>query len=70
MDGAAVLEMTAVGKDFDDRRVLDRVDLTVGAGSIHGLVGPNGAGKTTLLSVLFGLVRADSGAMRQFGRSR
>lgn len=70
MDGAAVLEMSAVGKAFADRRVLDRVDLTVGAGRIHGLVGPNGAGKTTLLSVLFGLVPADSGAMRLFGRSR
>ena len=32
-----------------------RVDLTVAAGTVHGIVGENGAGKSTLMSVLYGL---------------
>lgn len=38
------------------RRILDDVDLTVGAGDWCTIVGPNGAGKTTLLRALLGLV--------------
>jgi ABC-2 type transport system ATP-binding protein len=43
---------------------LQRVDLSVPAGSIFGILGPNGAGKTTLLKILAGLVLPDSGSVR------
>ena len=36
-------------------------------GQITGLLGPNGAGKTTTLRLLYGLLRADSGAIRVDG---
>jgi general nucleoside transport system ATP-binding protein len=39
----------------------DAVDLTVQAGTVHGLVGENGAGKSTLMSILYGFYRADAG---------
>ena len=39
------------------RLVLDRVDLSVDAGSRIGVLGRNGAGKSTLLRVLAGLER-------------
>ena len=42
-------------------RILDGVDLTVGAGEIVTLIGPNGAGKTTLLRVALGLLCPDAG---------
>jgi len=35
--------------------VIDRLDLTVGAGEAFGLFGPSGCGKSTLLRVLVGL---------------
>ena len=38
------------------------------AGEIHGFLGANGSGKTTTLHALLGLVRADAGRMRIFGR--
>jgi ABC-2 type transport system ATP-binding protein len=41
--------------------------LTVGHGTIHGVIGPNGSGKSTLLRVLATLVIADSGQARVNG---
>src|SRR5438128_12178010 len=37
-------------------------------GAVYGLVGANGAGKTTLIKHLLGLLRAESGTVRVFGR--
>ena len=39
------------------------VDLTVAAGTVHGIVGENGAGKSTLMSILYGFYQADSGSI-------
>ena len=35
-------------KRFGDKTALDGVDLTVAAGTVHGVLGPNGAGKTAM----------------------
>jgi ABC-2 type transport system ATP-binding protein len=55
-------------KDFGRLRVLDGLDLSIGAGETFGLVGPNGSGKTTLMRILAGLVRPTAGAVRVLGR--
>jgi ATPase subunit of ABC transporter with duplicated ATPase domains len=47
------------------RLVLDRVDLSVDAGSRIGVLGRNGAGKSTLLRVLAGLEAPTSGAVER-----
>jgi ABC-2 type transport system ATP-binding protein len=52
---------------FDDVVALDKVDLDVPPGQIHGIVGPNGAGKTTLLGILLGLAFADGGSLEVLG---
>jgi ABC-2 type transport system ATP-binding protein len=59
-----------VTKWFGETTALDRVDMTVPPGVVHGLLGPNGAGKTTLLAALFGLVLPDEGTLHLFGRTR
>ena len=48
-------------KRFGDRRVLEGVDLDVGAGELLLVTGPNGAGKTTLLRILAGLAAPTRG---------
>lgn len=48
-------------KEYDKRRVVDGVDLSVRPGEIVGLLGPNGAGKTTTFYMVVGLVRPDAG---------
>jgi len=62
------LDARGVSKSYGDRTALQRVDLVVPSGGLHGLLGANGAGKTTLLRVLLGLVRPDAGAIRLLGR--
>jgi len=47
------------------RLVLDRVDLSIDAGSRIGILGRNGAGKSTLLRVLAGLEAPTSGAVER-----
>ncbi|WP_376793720.1 ABC transporter ATP-binding protein [Thermogemmatispora sp.] len=55
-------------KVFGRTRVLDDLDLTIGAGETFGLVGPNGSGKTTLIRLLAGLLRPTAGSLWVLGR--
>jgi len=54
-------------KTFGPTRALDRLDLAVETGEVHGFLGPNGAGKSTTIRVLLGLLRADSGRVEVLG---
>ena len=47
---------------------LGPIDLDLEPGTVLGFVGPNGSGKTTTIQCLVGLLRADSGQMKVFGR--
>ena len=49
-------------------KALDGVSFDVGEGEVFGLVGPNGAGKSTTIKILLGLLRANSGECRIFGK--
>src|SRR5512139_4133812 len=63
-----LLPLRGVSLTIGATRVLDGVDLAVGAGEIMTLIGPNGAGKTTLLRVALGLMRPKAGeVMREQG---
>jgi ABC-2 type transport system ATP-binding protein len=67
------VQMVAVSKTYRRRsgppqKALDRLDLLVENGGVHGFLGPNGSGKTTTIRVLLGLVRADGGESRLLDR--
>jgi ABC-2 type transport system ATP-binding protein len=45
---------------------VDKLDLRVPVGGVHGFLGPNGSGKTTTIRMLLGLIVADAGHIRIF----
>jgi ABC-2 type transport system ATP-binding protein len=49
------------------RRVLDGLDLTIGQGTVTGLLGPSGCGKSTLMRALVGVQQLASGSVRVYG---
>ena len=55
-----MIEAQNISKTFNNKTVLDNVDINVKKGEIVSIVGPSGAGKTTLLHILSTLEKADS----------
>ena len=56
-----IIELEQISKGFPGVQALDRVNLTVLPGEVHGIVGENGAGKSTLMNILSGELQPDSG---------
>ena len=57
-----------IDKRFGAVQANRSVNLTVAAGTVHGIVGENGAGKSTLMSILYGFYQADNGRIEIEGR--
>jgi ABC-type multidrug transport system ATPase subunit len=68
MMSASVIEISNLTRRFGDMTALASVSLSLPRGGVYGLVGANGAGKTTLIRHILGTMRAESGAVRVFGR--
>jgi len=52
---------------YNEKWVLEAVNLECLPGEILGIVGPNGGGKTTLLKVILGVLRPEKGSAELFG---
>jgi ABC-2 type transport system ATP-binding protein len=63
----SAITATGLRKAYQDKVVLDGIDLDVTSGSVFSLLGPNGAGKTTTVNILTTLSRADGGSVRVAG---
>ncbi len=57
----ALLNLKALEKIYNDRKVVDSVSLDVKSGEVVGLLGPNGAGKSTTFYMTVGMVKPDAG---------
>ena len=57
------LEIKNLSKKFDEKCVLNDINLNLSSGKIIGLLGKNGAGKTTLIKLINDLLTPTSGAI-------
>jgi len=67
-EAESVVEVHGLSRRFGRTLAIDGVDLEIPRGAVFGLVGENGAGKTTLIKHILGLLKAQSGTVRVFGR--
>jgi len=62
-----MLDVSGLSKSFGAIQALNRVDLRVETGRIHGIIGPNGSGKTTLFNCITGVLAPEAGTIRLEG---
>lgn len=64
-----ILEIHQLTRNFGRIRAVDDLSLTVGKGTVFGLLGPNGSGKTTTLGIILGVIQPDNGSFQWFGET-
>jgi zinc transport system ATP-binding protein len=63
-----IIEINKLNFSYTSQPVLQDVNLEINAGDFLAMIGPNGGGKTTLLKLMLGLLSADRGRIRVFGK--
>jgi ABC-2 type transport system ATP-binding protein len=58
-----MIQLTRLVKQFGRFTAVDRLTLTVPAGTLYGFLGPNGAGKTTTMRMIAGILRPTAGSI-------
>lgn len=66
-DSNIIIDVKGLTKSFDDKVVVNGIDLKVKKGEVFGFLGPNGSGKTTTIRMICGLLKADAGEGRCLG---
>jgi ABC-type branched-subunit amino acid transport system ATPase component/ABC-type branched-subunit amino acid transport system permease subunit len=67
--GGEPLKLEALEMRFGGLIAVNKLDLTVAPGSIHGLMGPNGSGKSTTVNLITGLYTPTFGQVNVFGKN-
>ncbi|MGI9291951.1 MAG: ABC transporter ATP-binding protein [Gammaproteobacteria bacterium] len=57
------IELKGVSFAYDDKRILDNLNLVIPAGSFTAIVGPSGSGKTTIMDLIIGLMQPEQGSV-------
>ncbi|BDR55608.1 hypothetical protein KIMC2_01700 [Xylocopilactobacillus apis] len=47
-----MIKIKNLTKTFEDRKVLNKTNLTFENGKVYAIIGPSGSGKTTLLNII------------------
>ncbi len=57
------LEVKGISKSFEDKQVLDGIDIHLEQGELVCLLGASGGGKTTLFNIISGLMQPEEGSV-------
>ena len=64
--GQPIIKIEQLAAGYDQKQVLNDVNLTVYDDDYLGIIGPNGGGKTTLMRLILGLMKPTEGHVRYF----
>jgi ABC-2 type transport system ATP-binding protein len=65
----SVLQVKDLTKTFEDKVILDKINMELHSGEVILLYGPNGSGKSVFLNSILGFLPIDSGSITLLGRS-
>jgi lipopolysaccharide export system ATP-binding protein len=57
------LKLSNVSFRYEQRMILDNLNLELNSGEIMGLLGPNGVGKTSIFNIIIGLIKPNFGSI-------
>ncbi len=63
-----IIQLIDVRKRFGDQEVLKGINLSIYEGKTTVIIGESGKGKSLILKHILGLIKADSGTVRVFGK--
>ncbi len=63
-----ILKTVDLTKKYDNKAVVDNLNLEIKEGEIFGLLGPNGAGKSTTMNMICNIVKPDYGTVEFMGK--
>lgn len=63
-----IINIENLSKTFSDRKVIDRINLSIQEGEFICIVGSSGCGKTTLLNLIGGFIEKDAGNITLMGK--
>ena len=63
-----ILRTKDLTKKYDNKTVVDNLNLEINEGEIFGLLGPNGAGKSTTMNMICNLIRPTFGKVEFMGK--
>ena len=63
-----VFELKDIDYYFDNKQVLENINIKINRGEFIAIVGPNGAGKSTLLKIILGLLPIQKGQIYVDGK--
>ena len=62
------IEIRGLTKNFGQKQALKGLNMTVPQGAIYGFIGENGSGKSTTEKIICGLIHADGGSVKLYGK--